>query len=144
MRLFGLVCVIAASGLGASSAQTVDLRPGRYEATLEMVMMGEKMPPEKEVQCITREDLKDLTKMMSFSLGDEFDKMCKVSDYKGTGTKVTYTSICGEGADRLTTSVDLTFTPESFVGVMKSTGKGKTVVSSRMSAKRIGDCAKAP
>lgn len=141
MRLFGLVCVIAASGLGASSAQTVDLRPGRYAVTVEVEMPGMKMPPEKDVQCVTREDLKNLSRL---AFDEELEKTCKVFDYKATGSKMTFTATCGDSGEPLKMNVDMTLAPESFVGVMKATQQGRPVMTSRVSGKRIGDCAKRP
>lgn len=45
----------------ATPAQTVNLRPGNYEMTAVMDMPGMKMPTQKDVSCITAEDLKDLS-----------------------------------------------------------------------------------
>jgi hypothetical protein len=134
MRAIGLVCVLAVSGLNIGSAQAVDLRPGRYEVTMEMGPVGMTEPADKDVQCITSEDLKDLPKM---ALQGEFAELCKVNDYKASRSKLTFTAVC-EGS--LTMKVDMTFAPESFTGVMTTLDKGRTVMTTKASAKRLGDC----
>ncbi len=120
-------------------AQTVNLRPGKYEVTAEMDMPGMKMPPQKDVQCITAEDLKDLSKAM---IDPEEAKNCKVSNYKVSGNKVTFDTTCEEDGMKMTSTAELTYTRESYTGIMKSKDDKGRVITIRTTAKRIGECAK--
>ncbi len=101
-------------------------------------MPAMKMPPEKEVQCITAEDLKDVKTFID----SELAKDCKVSESKVTGSEMTFTAACNAGGSPLLMSVKMTFAAESFTGLMTATEKGKPVMTVRSSGKRIGDCAK--
>jgi uncharacterized protein DUF3617 len=120
-------------------AQTVNLRPGKYETTAELDMPGMKMPPQKEVDCITSEDLKDFSKKL---IDPEQAKGCKVSDYKVVGNKLTFNTDCKDDDVRVTSSMEMTFTPESFSGVMKSKDQAGRAMTIKTSAKRIGECTK--
>jgi hypothetical protein len=124
----------------AAVAQTIALLPGSYEATLEVGLPdGTKMPPHKDTQCITAEDLKDFSK----SFGDpEFARMCKVSQYKVSGNKVTFDVDCKDDGVRMTGSTQMIFTADSFMGVMTMKDERGRMTTTRTTAKRIGDCAK--
>lgn len=130
--------VVAACTLTAF-AQTVNLRPGKYETTAEMDMPGMKMPPQKDVECITPEDLKDFSKKL---IDPEQAAGCKVSDYKVVGNKLTFNTDCKVDDVRVMSSMEMTFTPESFSGVMKSRAQAGPGTTIKMNAKRIGECTK--
>ena len=118
-------------------AQTVNLRPGKYEVTAEM--HGATMPmiaPQKDSQCITAEDLKDLSKAMM--KGEEAEN-CKVSDYKVSGNKVTFNTTCVEDGERYTMSSEMTFAGDSYTGLMKS-NHPEFAMTIKTTAKRVGDC----
>jgi hypothetical protein len=132
---FGVVAVTV-----SLAAQAVNLKPGRYEATVEMELAGSptKMPPIKDTQCLTAEDLKDLS---NFLAGSDEPEQCKISDYRNVGNKVTFNATCAEDGRSYSMNVELMFSGESFTGLMKSTDKGKEMTI-RTVAKRIGDCVK--
>jgi hypothetical protein len=136
VRTFVMAGVIAA-GLPAL-AQTPVLRPGKYASTTEMDMPGgQKMPPMKQEQCITAADLTDMSKGM---LGKGMES-CKVSDYKATASKITYVAACTNSGVTTTVNADINLTPDAYDAVMKMTG-AMGDITMKMSAKRIGDCAK--
>ena len=135
-----LAILVALSSLLPLAAQSIALRPGSYEATMDMEMPGgAKMPPHKATQCITADDLKDFSK----AFGDpDFAKSCKVSDYKVAGSKLTFSMDCTMDGLRMKGTTEMTFTSDTFNGVTKTTDdKGRTMVM-KTSAKRVGECAK--
>jgi hypothetical protein len=126
--------------VGAALAQTVNLRPGQYEMTVEMNMPGgQKMAPLKQTDCITADDLKDFTKAFQ---EPDFAKTCKVSGYTATGSKVTFNMDCTEDGSRMTGKTELNFTPESFTGFTTTKDEEDNVITMKMSGKRIGECPK--
>jgi hypothetical protein len=128
--------LVVAAGAVAPFGQTIGLRPGRYETTTQIDMPAMKMPPEKEVECLTAEDLKNMKTFITSELAQE----CKVSESKITGTELTFTGSCDAGETTLLMSMKMTFTSESFTGLMTATEKGKPFMTVRSSGKRIGDC----
>ena len=136
VRTFVMVAVVAA-GLPAL-AQGPVLRPGKYAIVVDMEMGPQKMPPQKQEQCITAADLKDMSKGM---MPKEMTDACKVSDYKATANKVTFTATCNQGGMASTSSFDMSFTPDTYDGVIKSkTQMGEMTI--KMAGKRVGDCTK--
>jgi hypothetical protein len=121
-------------------AQTVILRPGQYEMTVEMNMPGGvKMDPLKQTDCITAEDLKDFSKAF---LEADFAKACKVSGYKATGNKVTFSTDCTENGAHMSGKTEMNFTADSFTGLTTTKDDEGTVITLRMSGKKIGECPK--
>jgi hypothetical protein len=130
-----MVTVIAAGF--TALAQTPVLRPGKYAIEMTMDMGGQKMPPMKQEQCITAADLKDMSKGL---LAKEMEG-CKVSDYKAEATKVSFTAACNQGGVPMTMAADMTFTADTYNGVMKAkSAMGEMTM--KMAAKRVGDCTK--
>ena len=126
--------------VGMAVAQTVNLRPGQYEMTVEMNMPGgEKMAPLKQTDCITTDDLKDFTKAFQ---EPDFAKSCKVSGYTATGSKVTFNTDCTEDGARITGKTEMNFTAESFTGLTTTKDGEGNVITMKASGKRIGDCPK--
>jgi hypothetical protein len=124
----------------AALAQTVNLRPGQYEMTAEITMpSGPPMPPQKQTDCITAEDLKDFSKAFQ---DPEFAKACQVSDYKASGSKVTFLTECKEDGVRMTGKTEMTFTADSFTGLTTTKDDAGNVITMKASGKRIGDCTK--
>jgi hypothetical protein len=131
-----LLCMCAVST--SMSAQTVLLRPGRYEAIAETEIAGRKRAPETVMQCFTADDLKDLSKLVA-GADEEMMKDCVVSDRKATASRLTFNATCTNGETKWTMSVDLAYTPDSFTAVVTSKDalNGLTL---RTEGKRIGEC----
>jgi Protein of unknown function (DUF3617) len=126
--------------VGAVVAQTVNLRPGQYEMTVELNMPGgQKMAPIKQTDCITADDLKDFTKAFQ---DPDFAKTCKVSGYTATASKVTFNTDCTEDGQRMTGKTEMNFTSESFTGLTTTKDGDGNVITMKMSGKRIGECPK--
>lgn len=118
--------------------QTVSLRPGNYETAAEISIPGSpvKQPPHKAAQCISSRDLKEFAERLTTT-----SKNCAASDLKLTGAKATFTRTCKD-RPAITTKGEVTFSSESFIAEMESTAAGRTVMTGRVTGKRIGDCAK--
>jgi hypothetical protein len=147
--------VAAAASVGVPGvpalAQTVTLRPGQYEATSELALPAGspvKIPPQKDVICITAEDLRDLpTKIVK---GGPFQN-CKVTEQTVTATGIKFTKECtGPDGKPVMYIADVTFTSsESYrqvVHMSGGSGRGNNspIPRSTMTgtAKRVGDCTK--
>jgi hypothetical protein len=140
IRIALAVASVLSSVAMTAIAQSITLRPGKYETTVDMDMPGEmKMPSQKQMQCITPDDLKDFSKAVS---DPEFARTCKVSDYKIVGNKLTFTSECKDGEVRARGTMEFTFAAESYSGVMTTKDNKGRVMTIKTSGKRIGDCVK--
>jgi hypothetical protein len=129
------VCCVAVVQLAAQSP----MRPGRWEATMQMQManMPMQMPEMKTARCVTAEELKDpVNSVPNASPGD--NTSCKVSDYKVTGSTVTWKVAC-TAPQTMSGSGEMTFVGDSYTGLMKMlTPQGD--MSMKMTGKRLGDC----
>lgn len=132
-----VVCGIVLSA--TALAQSIRLRPGRYETltVIDMPNSPMKLPPQKDVECITAEDLRDLSK----KLLDDGDQDCKVANHRQTADRLQFSAACVAGGQSYTVSMDVTFTPDSFSGQITSDNKEYPMTAST-SGKRIGDCTK--
>jgi hypothetical protein len=79
---------------------------------------------------------------MKTFITSELAQECKVSESKISVTELTFTGSCDAGETTLLMSMKMTFTSESFTGLMTATEKGKPFMTVRSSGKRIGDCGK--
>jgi hypothetical protein len=154
--LFFVVLLVPA----AAEAQ-IRVRPGQYEYTFEMDLGG---PGSKEavdavlraaagagsqkklLQCVTAEDVKDMKDADSivkvFAREMEEDGNCKISDAKTIGNKLTYTATCIEDGLRMTMTTEMTFGADSITGSTKGKDYEGRPISSKLSAKRLGECKK--
>jgi hypothetical protein len=121
------------------AAQSVTLRPGRYETNAVMDMPGMKIAPVKDFDCITQADLKDFSKKL---IDPDQAKGCKVSNYKVIGNLLTFNTDCKDGDTRVAMSTEMTFTADSYTGVLKSKDQDGRVMNIKMTAKRVGECTK--
>ena len=138
-RLLALLGVVALTA-SVVLAQAVNLKPGRYEVSVEMEMANSptKMPPMKDTQCITAEDLKDFSKLL---VDSEERERCKVSDYRAVGNTVSFNATCVEDGETYRMDAEMVFAGDSFTGMMRSNHKGQAMTIKSV-AKRIGDCVK--
>jgi hypothetical protein len=155
-RSIAFALLIVAAGTLAALAQTVNLRPGQYEYTLDMdlgipaegqkaVLDAAGFQKQKKLECLTAADVKEMkTFAQSFAHPDLADMNCKISDTKSTGNTMTFTMACAEDDVRLTMRTEMTFGTDSFTTVTNVTDdKGRvTAPGGKMSAKRVGECAK--
>lgn len=123
-------------GTVATPAQ-VSLRPGRYEVTAEMNLAGFPSKPQTDVDCLTERDVADLTRLL---LRDESTEGCKTSNVKWSGSTLTFDTECDVDGERYGSTVDLTFTPDTYKGTMRMTMSDGKVTVLKMSARRVGEC----
>ena len=140
LRRYALVVlVIAASSAALAQGPR---RDGKWEITTEMDMPGMpmKMPAMTSTQCITKEQAADPQKAVPQGTppgrGNPSD--CKVSDYKSTGDKVTWTLKC-EGREAMTGNGEITYAADAFKGTM-TLNRGGQAMTLKYSGKRVGDC----
>jgi hypothetical protein len=117
-------------------AETVNLRPGKYEVIVEMSMPGGpvKIPPQNSIVCV---DPKNFDKK---PLPNPTGTECTVSDYQQAGDKATFIRTC-KGSEGITTQrAEVIFAWESYNGVMETkhpSGRASTI---KWTGKRIGEC----
>jgi len=120
-------------------AQTVNLRPGKYEMTTEISMADmPKMPPFKAEQCITGEDVKNIAAGKKLGGVEELGLNCKTSNFKLNGKTVTFSVTCDSG----TWNVETTFAGDAYTQVLNGKDSQGHVMTGKGNAKRIGDCTK--
>lgn len=126
-------------------------RDGKWEVTMQMEIpgmpAGRGMPPMSVTQCITKEQAEDPQKMVPQPPqrgGQESD--CKVSDFKTTGNKVTWTVKCTtpqvvDGTGEVTYSGD-TYDGAMTTNITMARGGQSTPMqmTTKVHGKRVGDC----
>lgn len=144
MRIVTAVFLIV-TGVAIGLAQTVGLRPGRYENTVTIQILDGapegafNSPPETDMECITPAVLKDLPTQF-FKPGDY--KACGAADQKTGPGRLNFTMKCTGPDDKPSVlRVDMSYQPESFKSVVTMKDTAVTTVVT-MSARRVGDCAK--
>ena len=140
MKFGKLVWITVAVGLSVSALAQAPRRDGRWEVKTEMEMPGMpmKMPAMTTTQCITKEQAEDPQR--SVPQGRGAPNNCKVSDYKVTGNKVTWSMKC-EGPDAMSGTGEITYGENTYDGVMKMVREGQTMTM-KYTGKRLGDCPK--
>lgn len=122
----------------AALAQTVNMRPGKYEVTMEMAVAEFPVAPQKDTDCVTARDLKNLPALFV----RDVEEQCKTSDVKLTDSTLTFNSTCDVEGVRYTSMFELTFAPESYSGVMRMKTQDENVMTVKLNAQRIGECGK--
>jgi hypothetical protein len=135
LTVFGVLVLAAALG-----AQAVNLRPGKYEMTMEFSMPDQpsmKMPPVKTQPCITHEDVANLS--TGKNLGVEgMGRDCKVTNFKVEADRATFTTTCSTG----TWNAVMTFTGDGYTQEFTGKDNEKHSMMGKATAKRIGECTK--
>src|SRR5262249_26618358 len=101
------------------------------------------MPPVTSTQCITPDMVKDPQKAIPQGGGrggrSGLPDRCKVSGYKVSGNKVTWSMACDPPPQAMTGTGEMTYAGDTYTGVVtvNSGGRGFTM---KYSGKRLGDC----
>ena len=136
--LIGIIVVAITLATCAKAEAQVSLQPGLYERAFETEAAG-ATGKHKDTLCMTPADAKDVVKTIA-TAGAETN--CKVSDVKtAAGGKLTFKMTCKDEGGTSTDNNDVSFGPDWYTNV----SKGKTKegnVSSKVNAKRIGECPK--
>lgn len=137
LALFATVALIAQSGM----------RPGQWEISTQMQMpnmpAGFQMPVTKTTLCVTPEQAKDpaSTVPRDGGRGRGGKDDCKMSDYKATGSTITYSMAC-TSPNKITATGEMTFTgDDSYTSTVKM-AMPQGEMTMKMTGKRIGECSK--
>ena len=135
-RILFVISVILLTVISISFASSgPNMQEGMWEITSKMEIPGMpmEMPPTKTTQCLTKKDLAP----QSSQSGQE----CKITQTKVDGDTVTWTMLCkGEGGD-MKGSGKITYSGNSFKGVIKMSMVGNNMeMTCYISGRRIGDC----
>jgi len=136
-----LICAAALSS--SLLAQGAARRDGNWQINLEIDIPGlpQAMPPMSVMQCITKEQAKDPTKMIPQGAAG-LSPDCKVLDMKTEGNRTSWSMKC-EGQNAMSGSGEFTFSGETYTGSMKlemDRGGQPMPMSVKYSAKRMGEC----
>lgn len=141
MRLILIAGMMTALGLSTATTQTPQnpMRPGRWEIATQMDMPGMpmKLPPQKVVQCITKEQLENPGGAVP-GAADPKKNTCKVSDHKVSGNKITWTMSCAAPQEMNGTG-EIIVDGDTYTGTMKMTNAQGTMTM-KYTAKRLGEC----
>jgi hypothetical protein len=143
MRLRALVAAVAVAGISAAVFAQAPRRDGKWEVKMEMSMPGMQMPPTTTTQCITPADAADPQKSVPQApAGRGGAPSCKMSDYKVTGNKVTYTMTC-DAPQAMTMTAEMIYAADSYTGTMTMNmdrGGQPMAMTMKYTGKRLGDC----
>ena len=137
MKLRHGFMVIVLAVLPATVLAAGGIREGMWDITTRMEMPGMPMamPPTTIRHCYTKEDVKDRKRMISR------DKDCTVTDFRGTGNKVSWKMKCtGKHAGMF--SGETVFSGDSYDSVMhmqSEAGRGGSMTM-KVKGKRVGNC----
>lgn len=142
-----LVCVIVSSTFVVAQGAG-PRRDGNWQVTIQMEMAGmpQGMPPTTVMQCVTKEEASDPTKMMPQGPGGRggMPPECKVSDLKTEGNKMSWSMKC-EGQNAMTGTGDVIYAGDTYSGTMKmnvEAGGQPMAMTMKYTGKRMGDCTK--
>jgi len=141
MKTTTIVAITICASVCVAIAQS-PIRPGRWEATMQMQMAGSpvQMPEMKSTRCVTPEDAKDPSRSLPSGPegrgGQKSD--CKMSDYKVTGNTATWKMVC-TSPQAMTSTGEMTFTDDSYTGTMNMDSP-QGPMTMKLAGKRIGDC----
>jgi hypothetical protein len=117
-------------------AQSINLRPGRYETVVDIELPNGQKMPMKNTDCITAADLKDGVKTFLEEMGEN----CKISGLKATGNQMRFNATCTDDDVTMTTTAEMTFAGDAFSGLFKAKDDKGQQFTFKMSGKRLGDC----
>ena len=140
MKLIPVAAVVLAFVAAASHAAAQNpMRPGRWEVTMQMDMpnMPVQMPAMKNAQCVTQQQIDSPNRALP-SGPTKNPNDCKVSDYKVSGSTVTWTMACS-GQQPMTGTGEMRFNGDTYDGTLKMM-MGVQEMGMKFSGKRLGDC----
>ena len=113
-------------------------RDGNWQITMQSEIPGMpfKIPATTVTVCVTPEEAAKEENTVPKASND---KDCKVGDYKIEGNKVSWTIECPKS--KTTGSGEITYSTDAYEGLMEMNVDGQEM-STKLKAKRLGDCAK--
>ena len=139
MRFLVTSILLAGTAAVVVLAAQNPMRPGQWETVMQMEMPGMpmKMPAQKMVQCITKEQLSKPDGGLPGTKPGETNP-CTVSDHKVDGNKITWNMTCAE-PQAMTGSGEIVVDGDAYTGTMKmNSDKGQMTM--KYAAKRLGAC----
>jgi hypothetical protein len=134
-----LVSAVLVAGLGASlAAQTVSIRPGRYDTVSELGFADGRsgLRKVKGSDCITSDEARDLVKAFGKEL-NEAGEACRMTNVKKTGSTLSFDTACRVDGQLHSGRTDVTYGPDSFTVTVTMTLDGKKT-STRTTGKWAG------
>ena len=135
-RTLAVCTLILALGLPLFAADTPQVKPGKWEWTMQMEIPGMpmKMPPIKANHCIKAEDMKS-----AVPLDPKQQKDCKISDPEISGNTIRWSMDCPK--QKMTGTGEITYAEDSMTGAMKMKTNGQDMTV-KYSGKYLGACEK--
>ncbi|QJR09133.1 hypothetical protein DSM104443_00169 [Usitatibacter rugosus] len=134
MRPTRLAVAVAALCLATAAHADVS-RPGKYDYSVKVTMMGMGMPAINFSQCVTKKDIDE-----GKAYVNKEQKGCTYSDMKREGDRISFRMSCSD--PKMTGQATGTIGAEAFTIDMqaKITEPMQMEQRSTVSAKRVGDC----
>lgn len=134
-----IVTLLATAGFAAAP----NMKYGLWEITTSMEMKGMQMPfamkPMTQTHCVTKQDVEKPEKTVPQV---KENKDCSIKDYKVSGNKVTWKTVC-TGKNPMTSTGEMTYSHgTSYDGTMTMDTEGSHAMHMiyHFKGKRIGDC----
>ena len=137
-----LAAVLAVVWCGGAQAADLNMNDGLWEITMKTDMPGmpKNAQPAVMKQCMTKKD----------SVPGQGEKAknpnCKMTENKISGNTVTWATVCKEKDGTIEGKGQMTYKGDTFDGTILTTMKDKTgktqQITTKMSGKRLGPCAK--
>ena len=141
MKTTVVVALAVLAGVTVAIAQG-PMRPGRWDSTMQMQMAGSpiQMPEMKSSRCVTPEDAKDPSRSLPTGPEGRGNQKsdCKVSDYKTSGSTVTWKMAC-TSPQPTTGTGEMTFSDDAYTGTLKME-MAQGAMTMKLAGKRVGDC----
>lgn len=143
MKTIVIVLVIAILALvpAALCAAPARMQDGKWEITVKSEMEGVPfpMPPMTHTQCISKDDQKDMKKVLP-SASTKKDE-CEVKSQKVVGNKVSWRVQCKDGSSG---TGEMVYKSTSYTGTIKmetrNEEQGASKIVQHITGKRIGNC----
>ena len=136
LKILFVTFIIVVNTIAVSFAGSeLNMQEGKWEITtkVEMPGMPTNMPPNKHIQCLTKNDLVPNNSQQ----GQE----CKITQTKIAGNTVTWTIQCKSQGEEMKGNGKITYSGNSLEGTIKMImSQANMEMISHISGNRIGDC----
>ncbi len=131
LALFALCGLCTATFVHADQS-----RPGKYDYSVKVTVMGMNVPAIAFSHCVTQKDIDDGRAYVN----KEGQDSCKFSDMKRDGNKISFKTACTQG--KMTGDATGIIGAESFTIDMRTVATEPIRMEQRsvVNAKRVGDC----
>ena len=129
-----LIIVVNAAAVSLAGSE-LNMQEGKWEITTKVDMPGMpvNMPPNKNIQCLTKEDIVP----KSSQPGQE----CSITQTKVVGNTVSWTMQCKSQGEEMKGNGKITYSGSSLEGTIKMImSQANMEMISHISGNRIGDC----